>query len=213
MFRIAVVLALLAGVACGIFYLWSSTPEYSIGQVKDAVKAHDKAKFDKFVDADQFADGMVDDMLTKPVKEAMGGGMLGRWIVAGMSGIFKPRFVARIKGDLYDLVERGSINQPDETDIDPEMSLGAVDRQLCLSRNDFKKLENVKSDGKIATLTVVLHNKEHDKDFKLDLQMQKMDSYWRVTRMLNFPEFVSQLIDVESSHQSERTGKQPLRRI
>ncbi|MBA3994645.1 MAG: hypothetical protein C0469_14055 [Cyanobacteria bacterium DS2.3.42] len=215
MFRIVGVLALLAGVAWGIFYLWTSTPEYSISQVKDAVKAHDKAKFDKFVDTEEFADGMVDDMLTKPIKEAMGGNTIGRWVAAGMSGIFKPQFVSQIKKDLYDLVEKGSISQSVGTDVvDPDMTLGAVDRRLCLSQNDFKKIENIKSDGKVATVTVVLHNKEHNKDFKLDVQMQKTEGYWRVTKMLNFPEFVARLIEVESVHQNEQTRTtEPIRRI
>lgn len=215
MFRIAFVLAIFAICACGVFCLWTSTPEYAIGQVKDAVKAHDKAKFDKFVDTDEFADGMVDDMLTKPLKEAMGGNMIGRWVAAGMSGMFKPQFVSQIKTDLYDLVEKGSISQSTgNNSVDPEMTLGAINRRLCLSQNDFKKIENVKSDGKVASVTVVLHNKEHGKDFKLDVQMQKMEGYWRVTRMLNFPEFVARIIEVESVHQNEQPGTaEPIRQI
>ncbi|MCC7531088.1 MAG: hypothetical protein IT342_21400 [Candidatus Melainabacteria bacterium] len=215
MFRIAFSLAVIAICGWGLFYFWTSTPEYAISQVKDAVKAHDKVKFDKFVDTEEFADGMVDDMLTKPLKEAMGGNMISRWVVAGMSGMFKPRFVSRIKSDLYDLVEKGSVSQTsDADDVDPEMTLSAVDRRLCLSKNDFKRIENIKSDGKVATATVVLHNKEHNQDFKLDVQMQKVEGYWRITRMLNFPEFVARLIEVESAHSSNEAEKaEPLRRI
>lgn len=212
MFRIIAVLALLAGIGYGAFFLWSSTPEYSIGQVKDAFKAHDKAKFDKFVDADQFAGSMVDDMLTNPVKEALGGGTIGRWIAAGMTGIFKPQYVSSFKSDLYALVEKGNISQT--SDDDSMMSLGAVERRLCLSQNDLKKVENVKSDGKLATVTVVLHNKMHDKDLALDVQMQKTDNHWRIIKMLNFPEFVARMMEVESVHQNNQSDKaEAVRRI
>lgn len=215
MFRLASVLAIFAIAALGAFSFWTSTPDYAISQIKDAVKAHDRAKFDKFVDTDEFADGMVDDMLTKPIKEAMGGNTIGRWVAAGMSGIFKPQFVTQIKSDLYDLVEKGSVSQSVGKDgVDPDMTLSAIDRRLCLSQNDFKKIENIKSDGKVATVTVVLHNKAHEKDFKLDVQMQKVEGYWRVTKMLNFPEFVARLIEVESVHQNEQNRtEEPIRRI
>jgi len=208
MFRIIAVLAILAGIAYGGFYLWSSTPEYSIGQVKDAFRTHDRAKFDKFVDADEFAGGMVDDLLTNPVKEVLGGGTIGRWVVAGMAGMFKPQFVSSFKSDLYALVENGNLRQSAD---DSEMSLALVERRLCLSKNEFKKVDNVKTDGKLATVTVVLHNKMHDKDMKLDVQMQKMDNYWRVTKMLNFPEFAARIAEVESVHKDDKT--ETVRRI
>jgi hypothetical protein len=208
MFRIIALLALLAGIGYGAFFLWSSTPEYSIGQVKDAFKAHDKAKFDKFVDADEFAGSMVDDMLTNPVKEVLGGGSIGRWVAAGMTGIIKPQYVTSFKNDLYSLVEKGSFNQAND---DSMMSLAAVERRLCLSQNDLRKVENVKSDGNLATVTVVLHNKMHDKDLKLNVQMQKADNHWRVIKMLNFPEFAARMVEVESVHQNEQPDK--VRRI
>jgi len=211
MFRIIAVLALLAGIGYGAFFLWSSTPEYAIGQVKDAFKAHDKAKFDKFVNADEFAGSMVDDMLTNPVREALGGGSIGRWVAAGMTGIFRPKCVAGFKSDLYSLVQNGNVSQNND---DSMMTLGALERRLCLSQNDLKKVENVKNDGKTATVTVVLHNKMHDKDLSLDVQMQKMDNYWRVTKMLNFPEFVARVMEVESVHSNEQDDKaQTVRRI
>ena len=206
MVRIVVALTVIATFACAGFYFWTLTPEYAISQVKESIKAHDKAKFDKYVDTDEFAEGMVDDLIAKPLKEAMGGGMIARWVSAGVSGIFKPPLVAQMKSDLYDLVEKGSINQSaNKVGVDPEMTLGAVDRRVCLSKNEFKKVENVRSDGKDATITVVLHNKEHNKDFNLDVQMHKMEGYWRVTKLTNFPEFVGKVVEMESTHQSDQT--------
>lgn len=214
MFRIAGVFILLAGIAYGIFYIWSSTPEYSIGQVKDAVKAHDKVKFAKFVNTDEFAGAMVDDMLTQPIKDVMGGGMLSGWVVAGMNGVFKPPMVAKLKEDMNDLVETGNFAQRTSDTVESDRLLGAIDRRLCLSQNEFQKLENVRSEGKEAKVTIVLHNKTHNKDLKLDVQMQKMDGYWRITKMLNFPEFVGQVTEVESVHNNERTGSsETVRRI
>ncbi len=201
----AVVLAVIALLACGAYFIVTSTPEYAIGQVKDAIKSHDRKKFDKYVDTDEFADVMVDDLLTRPFKEAMGNGMIARWVTAGISGIFKPPLVAQMKSDLYELVDKGSISQSVNKDgVDPEMTLGAVDRRICLSKNEFKRVENVRSDGRDAKVTVVLHNKEHDKDFNLDVQMHKMEGYWRVTKLTNFPEFISRIIEIESSHRSDR---------
>ena len=55
---IVVVLALFFGAG---WWWWTTTPQYSIEQVKDAINAHDLAKFDKYVDLDTTSSKMVDD--------------------------------------------------------------------------------------------------------------------------------------------------------
>ncbi len=197
MFRILVVLFVAAGFACGGFWFWTTTPQYSISQIKDAIKTHDRVKFDRHVDVNDFSSGMVDDMLTEPMKECLGGGMIGRWVAGGLSALFKPTLTASIKEDLYNLVETGNFNHNSQED---QMSLSAMDERLCLRQHSLKSVDKVKSDGKLAEVEVVLHNDKHNKDLKLDLQMRDMGGYWQVTKMLNFPEFTSQLVEMEGDH-------------
>ncbi|MBX9666915.1 MAG: hypothetical protein K2X93_04815 [Candidatus Obscuribacterales bacterium] len=198
MFRIIVILFVAAGIAFGGFWYWTTTPQYSIAQIKDAMKTHDRQKFDKHVDVNDFSSGMVDDMLTQPMKECLGGGMVGRWVAGGLSALFKPSLVAGIKQDLYNLVESGTFSQSTGED---QMSLNAMDERLCLRQHSVKSVEKLKSEGKIAEVEIVLHNEKHNKDLKLHVQMRDMGGYWQVTRMLNFPEFTSQLVEMEGDHE------------
>lgn len=197
MLRILVVLFVVAGISCGGYWYWTTTPQYSISQIKDAIKTHDRVKFDRHVDVNDFSAGMVDDMLTEPMKECLGGGMIGRWVAGGLSALFKPAMTAGIKEDLYNLVEKGSFSEPSG---DEQMSLRSMDERLCLRQHSLKSVEKLKSEGKLAAVEIVLHNEKHNKDLKLDVQMRDMGGYWQVTKMLNFPEFTSQLVEMESDH-------------
>lgn len=197
MTRILLVLILIAGIACGGFWFWTTTPQYSISQIKEAIKTHDRKKFDKHVDVNDFAAGMVDDVLMQPMQEAVGGGMAGRWVAAGMSALLKPTLVSGIKEELYSLVGTGSFGEPD---AESAFSLHQMEQQMCLKSHDFKRIEQIKTDGKLAQATLVLHNDKHNKDLKLDVQMRDMGGYWQVTRMLNFPEFTAQLLEMETAH-------------
>lgn len=193
MTRVLTVLILLAGLSCGGFWYWTTTPQYSIEQVRDAVKTHDKQKFDKHVDVNEFASGLVDDTVAEPMREVMGGGTIGRWIVAGVSGFIKPSIVSGVKEELYTLVNTGGFNKSEGGTV------SSLNDRLCLSKNDFKRVDQIKADGKLAKATIVLHNSAHNKDLNLDVQMRDMGGYWQVTRMLNFPEFAGQLAALENS--------------
>ncbi len=136
---------------------------------------------------------MVDDVLTEPFKEVMGGGMIGRWIVAGMSGFIKPSIVSGVKDELYTLVERGDLSKTEGGTV------SSLNERLCLTQNEFKRISDVKSEGKLADVSLLLHNVPHNKDLELKVQMRDMGGYWQVTRMLNFPEFAGELSALETS--------------
>lgn len=182
-------------------WYWTTTPQYSIDQVKESLKSHDKQKFDKHVNVNDFASGMVDDVLTEPFKEVMGGGMIGRWIVAGMSGFIKPSIVSGVKDELYTLVETGDFNKSEGGTV------SSLNERLCLTQNDFKRISDIKSEGKLANVTLLLHNVPHNKDLNLKVQMRDMGGYWQVTRMLNFPEFAGELSALEASSDGVHKSK------
>lgn len=193
MIRLFSVLILLTIIACGGMWYWTTTPQYSIDQIKESLKSHDRMKFDKHVNMNDFASGMVDDVLTEPFKEVMGGGMIGRWIVAGISGFVKPSIVSGVKDELYDLVDTGDLNKSEGGTVHN------LNDRLCLTQNDFKRISQIKTEGKLANVTLVLHNVPHNKDLDLDVQMRDMGGYWQVTKMLNFPEFAGELSALENS--------------
>lgn len=205
MTRLFSVLILLTVIACGGMWFWTTTPQYSIDQIKESIKSHDRQKFDKHVNMNEFASGMVDDVLTDPFREVMGGGMIGRWIVAGMSGFIKPSIVSGVKDELYDLVERGDLSKSEGGTV------SSLNDRLCLTQNEFKRISQIKTEGKLANVTLLLHNVPHNKDVSLEVKMRDMGGYWQVVRMVNFPEFAGELSALENSSDGVHKGKGGIR--
>jgi len=64
-------LVLIIGAGLGYLY-WTTTPQYAIGQVKDAIKNHDLKTFEQYADVDAISSNMVDAFLTEPMQRTLG---------------------------------------------------------------------------------------------------------------------------------------------
>jgi hypothetical protein len=200
--RILFVLIILGAIG---FWYWTTTPEYSIQQVKTAVKNHDLVTFQKYVDIDAVASGIVDDLLTTPMRSVLGPGIFGQWIVAGVVGIIKQPLVNGVKEDLQRFVTTGQLIPKDsEAEADSEtggerLSLGALDSRLGFRKHAFRRIEYSHKDGKVCTLGLIFHNQVHNQDLLLEVKMQDYGGYWRVTQLSNFPKFTGDLVKLQAS--------------
>src|SRR5258708_7662783 len=101
------------------YWYWTTTPEHSVGQLKAAGKSHDLVAFKKYVHMDSVASGTVGDLLAAPMRSALGPGIFGQWIVAGVVGIFKQPLVAGVKEDISHFVTTGQLRPPDSDAASP----------------------------------------------------------------------------------------------
>jgi len=189
------------------YWYWTTTPQYSMEQVKEAVKSHDLQKFDKYVDVDTASTRMVDDFLTRPMREMLGPSVVGQVIVSGVMGLFKPALARGVKHEILAFVETGSFHPKDADDDNsgtPSVSLSSADSHLGFRKHALKSIASTTVNGNTAQLELILHNERYNQDLPLDVTMRKMDGYWQVVELSNFPDFCAKLAQLESS------GQQPL---
>ncbi|PWT96264.1 MAG: hypothetical protein C5B53_10000 [Candidatus Melainabacteria bacterium] len=202
MLRITVILIFLGAVG---YWYWTTTPEYSIRQVKAAVKNHDLVAFQKYVDMDSVASGIVDDLLTTPMRSVLGPGIFGQWIMAGVVGILKQPLVAGVKQDMERFVVTGQLMPKDaerETGgdtSDQRFSLEVMDSRLGFRKHAFRRIDYAHKDGKICTLGLIFHNQVYNQDLLLEVKMQDYGGYWRIVQISNFPKLTARLVELQAS--------------
>lgn len=192
---LVLVAAILVG---GGFWYWTTTPQYAIEEVKNAVKAHDRARFEKYVDTESLASGFVDDLVSRPITEMLGRGTAVKWLVSGMTGLFKPQMVKNVQSDLIAFVETGSMNEQSEEDS--LLSLKALDSRLGFFKNSVKSIDKVKVEDNQARVTLLLHNKSYGRDLTIDVDMRKYDGRWRVSRIADMHELLAKLVEMEAAN-------------
>jgi len=216
MLRVLVILLILG--AAGWWY-WTTTPEFSIRRVKQAVKDHDLTTFNKYVEMDSVASGMVDDLFTIPMQNVLGTGvgMLGRWFVAGAVGLLKPPLVVGIKEDLSRFVTTGRFISEEEGAASgdeassSQFSLGLMDSRFGFRKHAFRKIEYEHKDGKFCTMGLLFHNEVYNKDLVLEVKMHDEGGYWRLIQLTNFPQFMAKLVQfqVAGVEPSQQRTQQP----
>lgn len=207
-FPLIFVFALLAGFG---YWYWTTTPEYSLEQVRDAVRQHDTQKFEKYVDTDSVASGLVDDLLTKPMQEMLGTGVLGHWLMASIVGLVKRELTIGVTQQINSFVASGELANADANNNDLDMtsnlntrlSLFRIDRKLGFRKHAFRKVEYDRQSDKIATVGMLLHNQVYDQDLLLEVKMRDSGGYWRVFELSNFPDFSSKIIELEAQRARE----------
>ncbi len=77
--------------------------------------------------------------------------------------------------------------------IKQNMTLNYFDMKFGFRRHAFKQIQYIKVDGSAAEVGILLHNQIYDKDLVLKLGLTQKDGHWQVSRLVNFPEFVTDL--------------------
>lgn len=198
------------------FWYWTTTPRYSMQQVKEAIKQHDLIKFEKFVDVDTASNRMVDDFLTEPMQKSVGPNIIGQIIVKGLATFIRPQLAAGVKHEIINFVETGNFKKSDPQEsagdvaLSPAGSLSKMDGRFGFRAHAYRGISAESINGNIAQLTLTFHNEKFNEDIPLDVRMRKMDGYWQVTELSNFPEFCGRLAELEEEHNPpDQSSTQP----
>ena len=181
-----IIISILVLVIFGYSY-WINTPQYSLLQIQKSVDTKDRFLFDKYVDTNRIIEEVVED-LSKIFIEEMDAednfeySILDTQILAeGLVSLFQPA--------IENAIEEG-FNEFWEDEIE------TIESKADLKSNlDSFEVSFIKRDGKIAILG--LEGKDFDTGgtIKLEFKLNKIDNYWRVTRILNLEEILSQNLD------------------
>ncbi|MDZ4837530.1 MAG: hypothetical protein SGJ27_27405 [Candidatus Melainabacteria bacterium] len=196
---IIVALVLILVTAGGGYWFWTTTPQYSLAQIKDSAAEHNLSKFQMYFNIDQVADSMVKDLLASPIRKVLGGELLERFLTSGMvsESTVQHEVGSSIAGDIKILVETGSFPAPTGGESS-KVSMGSLDERLGISSLSLKKMGDIKVDGDTATVTMTLHNEKFNTDIDMLGELQKKDGYWQATRIINIVDCFQKLFDLEA---------------
>lgn len=107
MWKFILVFVLLA-VNFGYWY-WTTTPFYSILQIKDSIANHDLKSFEEYVDVERVSSNMIDGFLTPQVRSKLSKGVLGDMLGTSLIYLIKPTLMDVIKEEVSHFVEKNQI--------------------------------------------------------------------------------------------------------
>ena len=182
----AIAAVLIAALGLYFFY-WQNTPAYAAGEIQQAVQKKDIELFEKRVDLNQVYSYALDDMLA----EFSTDGQRDHRLVATLVKSIKKEVVK-------ELIRQTEIKFKEESSASkslldkPVKTLIAYAGSSALSLTDIFQVEE--KDG-IAMAYVKLHDKDLQKDFTWQVQMEKdVNGNWTATRVVNFKEYLKERI-------------------
>jgi len=190
-----VVLLLIAG---GCFWFWTTTPQYSLAQIRDAISEHDISKFQMYFNTDQVAESMVKDLIKSPLRKTLGGETLERYLTTGMvsESTIVHEVGSSIAGDIKVLVETGKFIEQAPSDTN-KVSMGVLDQRLGIRTLQLKEVKSIQVTGNDATVTMLLHSGKFNTDLELLGELRNRDGYWQATRLLNVVQCFEKLFELE----------------
>lgn len=207
-----IVILLVAG-ALGYWY-WTTTPTYSVLQIRSSIKNHDVAAFEKYADIDSLASHMVDDLLTKPVQQALGPGIIGQLLGYGLGVFVKPVMVSGIKEQIVSYIEGESRESTSYQDDGAKQSSTHVFRgipgQLGFGGKIFQGIDYVRTEGKLSYVGLKLHNEKHDADLVLELKLRDAGGHWRLVELSNLQSFMGKIVELQTKQQKETESMREL---
>jgi hypothetical protein len=165
--RYTIPLFLLALVLAGFlgWFYFTTTPQYSLYQLYEAIKARDYAAFTYYVDVDSLANNAIDHGLGAAEREAEKRATnplvrYGREVVGKLVVSARPKLVEAFKSRLKNEVASGNIS---------EISFDQANLLVVFLKIDVEK------NGKVADVLVPISKRK-----PLALKMRKVENHWQV---------------------------------
>lgn len=95
------------------YWYWTTTPFYSILEIKESIVHHDLKTFEQYVDVERVSSHMIDGFLTPQVRSRLSKGVLGDLLGSSLISLVKPTLMDIIKNEVSHFVESNqlSLNQ------------------------------------------------------------------------------------------------------
>lgn len=188
-----------------VYWHWTRTPTYSLRQIQKALETHDVAKFEKYVDIESVSSRLIDDLMSRALKETQsqsGAEGLGTALAAGLVQLMKPRLVDAIREQALRVVEEGNFESstPPTSENDSEgVSLQAISEQIGASDDSFKGIKYIKKQGKIAIVGLAFRNVKLNADLVLELKLRDKGGYWQLAEFANVVELLQEIKSLETA--------------
>ena len=190
---LSIAIILIICISIGILFYFSGqkkTPAHSINLINTALKQHDLATFEKHFDMETFYGTAFDDVIAPTLRQPTQDGIND--FLASIMASVKQSFVNSMVEQTRKYVESGSLENDPKA---PEQILARKFTELTDFRNvTFKNVKETRIEGSIAYVDILIHQKQVDEDFVLQLKMRKLqDETWCVVGINNIHEFLSEI--------------------
>ena len=182
-------IAIIAILVIGVFgyNYWINTPQYSLLQIQKSVDTKDRFLFDKYVDTNGIIGEVVED-LSKIFIDEMDTQESSEY------SFFDPQVLAAGLVSLFQPAIENAIEEYFDECWEDEIE--TIEFKADLKGNlDSFKVSFIKRDGKIAILGLEGKDFNTGETIKLEFKLNKINNYWRITRILNLEEILSQNLD------------------
>lgn len=187
--RIIIIAAILVIGLFGYNY-WINTPQYSLLQIQKSVENKDRLLFEKHVDSQKIIEEIVDDISEMFIDEVDNGqsneySLLNpAFWASGLTSILKPTIESVIEEAFDDFWEH-EIENFDSYESSSEFGniVGSFE------------ISYIKKDGKVAKLGLVAIDPLTSDEVNLELKLNKIENYWRITQISNLEELLKSRMD------------------
>lgn len=91
------------------YWYWTTTPFYSILEIRESIIHHDLKTFEQYVDVERVSSHMIDGFLTPQVRSRLSKGVLGDLLGSGLISLVKPTLMDVIKNEVSHFVESNQL--------------------------------------------------------------------------------------------------------
>lgn len=210
----------LVAVSLGGFYYYTTTPTYSVLQIRSSVQNHDVALFEKHVDVDTLFNRLIDDVMAQQLAKASGDddsewGKLGSALGAGMVQMIKPTLVSGLKSSALRYVETGELKKPEAKPSSSSETAQATAEKASLggmaSKFGLEKGQNfdyqIERRGKVAIVTIPFRNEELDLPLAMQFTLRDEGGYWQLVQFNNAAELISTIEQEQQRRLAEANNK------
>lgn len=183
----------------------TTTPEFAVLQAHYAVQSKSVSTFEHAVDVDSVAQNLVNDMVSTPVSNALGGGAFGNWVASKFASLFQPDLEATIKSEIRDAVAAGSLAddvQSASQNAGYSTNLDALSKQLGFDRYHYTGIDYFAREAVGSNWLLTLNfqdDKQHYLGLKVELVRADGDWFWKIIRISNFADVSVELLKIKTN--------------
>jgi hypothetical protein len=207
--KLLVVVLVLAAIAGGGYWFWTSTPQYAVQQASQAIRAHNIDAFHNWVDVQSVSSAAVEDVLAEPVRNVGGGGLLERVIGLGFLTVLRPTVVEKMRNRIDDAVAKTGLEADTSAASQPQQPRGLLGqlaqmikppsltdtlREYGFTKANYRGLGETRSQDGSADVGLRFFIPRRQGEMQVHLSLMNVNGHWRIVRIANLQEIVRDVV-------------------
>lgn len=196
--KLLLIVGILLMVAIGGFIWWkifTSSPKYSLLQIKKAVENHDVDSFEKYVDIESITTRVMGELpnLLGAEKDMK---LFGDEAAEIVMSLVKEPVVNMVKSSVQAFIERGTFDKT----LTEKGVISKLLKQIPLDSLQFVKVKEIRKEGKICSVPLEVYVEAYDGKATVEFMMRDKGNYWQIAEIRNLSEFIQQIAELKKQY-------------